>query len=87
MINNPPADAGDTGSVPDLGRSHMPHSQQACASQPLSLCSGTRTLQLLKPEHSRARAPKQEGKPPQREACTPQLEKKPCGNKDPAQIN
>ena len=23
LVNNPPAKAGDTGSIPDLGRSHM----------------------------------------------------------------
>ena len=26
VIKNPPANAGDTGSIPDLGRSHMPQS-------------------------------------------------------------
>ena len=24
VVKNPPANAGDTGSIPDLGRSHMP---------------------------------------------------------------
>ena len=24
MVKNPPANAGDTGSIPDLGRFHMP---------------------------------------------------------------
>ena len=24
VVKNPPADAGDTDSIPDLGRSHMP---------------------------------------------------------------
>ena len=49
--------------------------------------SGTRALQPLKPERPRSCAPKPEGKPPPREACTPPLEKKPRGNKDPAQAN
>ena len=26
VVKNPPANAGDTGSSPDLGRSHMPQS-------------------------------------------------------------
>ena len=26
MVKNPPANAGDTGSIPDSGRSHMLHS-------------------------------------------------------------
>ena len=26
VVKNPPANAGDTGSIPDLGRSHMPQS-------------------------------------------------------------
>ena len=37
--NHPPANAADTGSSPDLGRSHMPWSDQAHESQRLSLCS------------------------------------------------
>ena len=26
VVKNPPANAGDTGSIPDLGRSHIPQS-------------------------------------------------------------
>ena len=26
VVKNPPANAGDTGSIPDLGRCHMPQS-------------------------------------------------------------
>ena len=39
MVGNPPANAGDTGSSPGLGRSHMPRSNEA------------RAPQLLKPMH------------------------------------
>ena len=39
--------AGDMGSIPGLGRSHMPQSNEARAPQPLSLCSRARDLQLL----------------------------------------
>ena len=28
MVKNPPANAGDTGSIPGRGRSHMPQSNQ-----------------------------------------------------------
>ena len=29
VVENPPANAGDRGSIPDQGRSHMPQSNQA----------------------------------------------------------
>ena len=31
VVKNPPANAGDTGSSPDPGRSHMPQSNKAHA--------------------------------------------------------
>ena len=40
-VKNPPGNAGDTGSIPDRGRSHKLQSNQAHAPQPLSFCSGT----------------------------------------------
>ena len=47
MVESLPADAGDTGSSPGPGRSHMPRSNWACEPQLLrlcvwSLCSATR---------------------------------------------
>ena len=47
VVENPPANAGDTGSSPGLGRSHMPRSGRAREPQLLSLhvwslCSATR---------------------------------------------
>ena len=39
VVKNPPANAGDTGSSPGLGRSHMSWSNWAHAPQLLSLCS------------------------------------------------
>ena len=47
VVENLPANAGDTGSSPGLGRSHMPRSNWACEPQLLSLhvwglCSATR---------------------------------------------
>ena len=38
VVENPPANAGDTGSSPGLGRSHMPQSSWAREPQLLSLC-------------------------------------------------
>ena len=38
VVENPPANAGDMGSSPGLGRSHMPRSNWACEPQLLSLC-------------------------------------------------
>ena len=91
VVKNPPANAGDTGSIPGPGRPHMPQSNWACAPQLLSLCSRARGLQLLKPLHRRPCAPQQEKSPKQeacplpleRSPCSPQLEKILCSNKDP----
>ena len=47
MVKNPPANAGDTGSSPGLGRSHMPRSSEARAQQLLSLHSRAREPQRL----------------------------------------
>ena len=41
VVKNLPASAGDTGSIPDLGRFHMPRSNQVHIPQPLSLCFTT----------------------------------------------
>ena len=49
VVKNPPVNAGDTGSSPGSGRSHMPQSNYAHAPQLLSLRSRAREPQLLKP--------------------------------------
>ena len=49
VVKNPPANAGDTGLSPGLGRSHMPRSNWARKPQLLSLCSRAHEPQLLKP--------------------------------------
>ena len=49
MVKNPPANAGDMGSSPGPGRSHMPWSNKAHEPQLLSLCSRAHVPQLLKP--------------------------------------
>ena len=66
VVKNPPANAGDTGSSPGSGRSHVPRSNQALAPQLLSLCSRAREPQLLswratttEARAPRARAPQQ----------------------------
>ena len=53
MVENLPANAGDTGSNPDLGRSHMPRSNWAREPQLLSLrvwslCSATREAAIVR---------------------------------------
>ena len=53
MVENPPANAGDTGSSPGLGRSHMPQSNWAHEPQLLSLriwslCSATREAAIVR---------------------------------------
>ena len=78
MVENPPANAGDMGSSPGPGRSHMPRSNKAHAPQLLSLHSRAHEPQLLSlsATTTEARAPRaqalQQEKPPQREACAPQ---------------
>ena len=59
VVGSPPADAGDAGSSPGLGGSHMPWSSWACAPQLLSLRSGAQEPQLLSPRAAttEARAP------------------------------
>ena len=78
VVQNPPANAEDTGSSPGLGRSHMPWSNQARVPQLLSLHARAREPQLLSPLATtteactpRVHAPQQE-KPPQWEARAPQ---------------
>ena len=53
VVENLPANAGDTGSSPGLGRSHMPRSNQAREPQLLSLrvwslCSATRQAAIMR---------------------------------------
>ena len=67
VVENPPANAGDTGSSPGPGRSHMPWSNWARAPHLLSLRSRARKPQLRSPRATtaeacvpRARAPQQE---------------------------
>ena len=53
VVENPPANAGDTGSSPGLGRSHMPRSNWAREPQLLSLrvrslCSATREAAIVR---------------------------------------
>ena len=53
MVENLPADAGDTGSGPGLGGSHMPRSNWAREPQLLSLrgwslCSATREARTVR---------------------------------------
>ena len=75
VVKNLPANARDTGSIPGLGRAHMPRSNSARAPQLLSLSSRAREPQLLSPcaTTTEARAPRacalQQRKPPQWEAC------------------
>ena len=53
VVENPPANAGDTGSSPGLGRSHMPRSNWVREPQLLSLrvwslCSATRKATIVR---------------------------------------
>ena len=59
VVTNPSVNAGDTGSIPDPGRPHMPRSSWGCAPQLLRLCSRAQEPQLLSPRaaSTEARAP------------------------------
>ena len=70
VVESPPANAGDTGSSPGPGGSHMSWSNWARAPQMLSLHSGAREPQLLS-----LRATTTEACVPG--ACVPQQEKPP----------
>ena len=48
VVESPPAGAGDTGSSPGLGGSHMPRSNWACEPQLLSLRSATREAAMVR---------------------------------------
>ena len=80
MVENLPANAGDTGSSPGVGRSHMPQSNWAREPQLLSLriwslCSAIREAAIV-------RGPRTVMKSGPR---LPQLEKALARNEDPTQ--
>ena len=78
MVKNLPANTGDTGLIPGLGRSHIPRSKKAPVPQLLSLRSRAREPQILSPRATTTEAlmPRghtlQQEKTPQLEARTPQ---------------
>ena len=80
MVENLPANSGDTGSSPGLGRSHMPRSNSAREPQLLSLriwslCSATREAAIVRgPRTAMKSGPR-----------SPQLEKALARNEDPTQ--
>ena len=75
VVKNPPANARDKGSILSLGRSHTLQSSQAHEPQLLSLCSRAR-------EDTARRG---SGAATKSSPHSPQLEKNPSSNKDPAQ--
>ena len=62
-VQNLPANAGDRGSGPDLGKSHVPQSNEARVLQLLSLSSRAWEPQLLSP-HTAAAKPGQRAHAP-----------------------
>ena len=69
VVKNLPANAGDTGSIPGLGRSHMPLRNKACTPQLLSLEPRSHNYW--------AHTPHQQEKPLPRESYALQLERSP----------
>ena len=95
VVKNPGANARDMGSIPDLGRSHMPWATttEPVLGSPEASTTEAHVFQLLEPRCPRACAPQRE-ELPQWETLTqqlvgrprsPQLEKCLPINKDPAQ--
>ena len=88
VVENPPANAGDTGSSPGLGRSHMPRSSWAREPQLLSrrvwsLCPATREAATVKgPLTAMKSGPRTAMKSGPH---LPQLEKALARTEDPAQ--
>ena len=79
------------GSIPGPGRAHVPWSNYIHVPQPLSLRSRARALQpekalqrLLSTQESVCEI-KTQTPQPESSRHSPQLEKSPCSNKDPAQ--
>ena len=60
VVKNPPANAGDTGSIPGLRRSDTPRGNQAHEPQLLRLRSRAREQQLLRLACPRACVPRRE---------------------------
>ena len=56
VVKNPPANAGGTSSIPDLGKTHMLQSNQAHGGQLLSQCAGAQEPQLLSKSTAAAEA-------------------------------
>ena len=57
VVKNLPVNAEDMGSIPGLGRLHMPRSNEACAPQLLSLCSRAGKPRHLSPRALTTEAP------------------------------
>ena len=79
LVENPPANTGDMGSITGLGKFHIQRSNWACASQLLSLCFRDLEPQLLKPV-CLVLAPRLDSRP-----RLLQLEKAPVRSEDPVQ--
>ena len=93
VVESPPANAGDMGSIPDLGRSHMARSSWALVPQLLSLCSTASEPRPLKPVNPGAFAVQQEkllqceahASPLESSPAHYNLEKRLLSSQDPAQ--
>ena len=94
MIKSPPVPpAGGTGSIPGLGRFHMPWGNQAHGPQQLSLCPGAPScsywsLRALEPVLSNERSPRNEKPTRHSWRVAPalcKLEKSSRSNKNPVQ--
>ena len=70
MVKNLPANAGDVGSVPGVGRSHLPWSNSVLAPQLLMPALKSHTPQQEKPLRREAHEPQLKGS-----THSPQLEK------------
>ena len=91
VVKNPPANAGDTGSVPNLGRSHMPRQLNPCftIAEPVLLSPGTTTSEAghLEPLLCSKRSHRDEKQSPstREQPLFSATRGSPYSNEDPAQ--
>ena len=89
VVKSLPANAGDTGSIPDPGRSHMPGGNicpYATTTEPTCTPSEACALQSLCAETREATTMRSQCNVTESSLCSQQLEKSPCNNGDPAQL-
>ena len=91
MVKNPPANAGDTGSVPNLGRFHMPRQLNPCSmiAEPVLSSSGATTAEAGHQEpllcSKRSHGDEKQSPTTREQPPLSAARGSPCSSEDPAQ--